>query len=388
MIETLANVLSFLEVDSQYFIISAGNDTLILTSDIAGPRNIGISDGTYSGSELATALQTALNADSTITGAGTITFSVSYSTTTYKFTINAGALHTIAYTHTGSDAGLTFGFTAIHAAAQTITSNIASGDPTSIVSTILSETEKYISNYCRRTFESTAYSLEKYNGKGYSVINLKQYPVTIVDRVAVGTRDAIYIKNTSTSTTASVSVTSTLIRLVKDGVADETVTFAANTTITAIVTAINLLGSGWSATIADSSFASFKSTELVTRSAAGCIDSQVIYLQIPNESKGEIEVDLNRGQIMLNGSFPSGFQNIFVDYTAGYSEADMPDDLKLAVKITIQYLYEKMKNTIFGVEFYNIGASGATGLRTIFEKGVIMPKEAERILSEYKSWRV
>jgi len=387
-IVSLADMLIFLDIDDQYFEINAGNDVLVFTSNVAGPRNIDLSDGTYSGASLATEIARAMNADTTLTG-GSITFAVTYSTTTYKFTIDATVGKTIAYTHSGSDAGLTLGFTADHAAAQTITSNTAASDPTAVVQDILTETEKFVSNYCRRTFESTAYTLERYDGKGYNIINLEQYPATIVDRVATGVRNAISIKNTNTGTSASVSVLTTGLRLVLDGTADSTdVTFATNTTISAMVTAVNAIGDGWVAASENAAYNSFKSSDLITQSALGCINGRLVYLTIPDESEYDIEVNLNKGQIMLPVGFGKGFQNIFVDYTAGYSSDNMPDDLKLAVKIIVQYLYEKRTNNVFGIEFYNIGASGSTGLRTIFETKFIMPKEAERILAEYKSWRI
>lgn len=102
------------------FIIDSTNDVLVLTSDLGGPVSIDIPDNTYTGAALATALQAAMNADATLTGSGTITFVVSYTST--KFTLDATVGHTIAFTFAGSDAGLTVGFRADEAAAQAITS--------------------------------------------------------------------------------------------------------------------------------------------------------------------------------------------------------------------------------------------------------------------------
>jgi len=388
MIESEANTLAFLQVTEGYFEINAGNNTLVLTSDEGGPSNISPADGTYNGAGLATALATAMNADDTLTGTGTITFDVTYSSSTLKFTLDATAGKTIAFTLAGSDGAYTFGFSADKSAAQTITSDDAAGDPTAIVGTLLTETEKFVSDFCRRTFESTAYTLERYNGNWSKIINLRQYPATIIDRVVAGTRSAIIIHNTNTGSSASVSVNTTGLRLVLDGTADTSVTFAANATITLIVAAINALGNGWVASVFESSIASFKSSELVTRSAASCINSRRVYLDIPDEAEYDVETDLDKGQIRLPLGFPRGFQNIFVDYTAGYSAADMPADLKLAVKIIVQYLYMKRNNTTYGVNFYNVGSSGSTGIRTIYETDSTFPREAIDILWRYKSLKV
>jgi len=110
-------------VTNEQFRISSSNDVLVLTSSEGGPVSIDVPDGFYSGSDLAQALEDAMNADNTLTGTGTITFSVAYNTSTYKFTIDAGTGYTIAYTNSGSDAGTTFGLTADASASQTIVSD-------------------------------------------------------------------------------------------------------------------------------------------------------------------------------------------------------------------------------------------------------------------------
>jgi len=372
-------------IDNQYFDITGGNDTLVLTSDQGGPSNIDVADGSYDCEELATALQTAMNADSAITGAGTITFSVSYSSTTKKFTIDATAGHTIAYTHSGSNGGFTFGFDDDHAAAQTITSDNPVGDPTALVSILKDSVEDFVSTYCKRTFESTSYTCEEYNGADYQMINLRQYPVTALDRVAIGTIDAISIKNTNTGTTASVTVLSTGLRLVLNGSADVSVTFATYTTLSTVVSAVNALGNGWVAAIYNSSLSSFKSTELLLRYGASCINSNVVYLQIPDWAEYDIQLDADRGQMRLPYGFYNGYKNVHVDYTAGYSSSNMPDDLKLAIYILVQFLYEKANKSMFGLETYNIGTGGTTGLRMIYEKEKKnFPREALDILGRYK----
>jgi len=382
-IESLANTLQFLDIDYGSFEINAINNEAIFTSSEGGPRTITLSDGTYDGDGLATELATQLNADATLTG-GSITFAVTYSSTTSKFTIDATAGNIIAYTHTGSDAGFTLGFDQDHSASQTITSDNAANDPTAIVSSILTSTEEFVSSWCRRTFESTSYTLERYSGRGYNIINLNNYPVTAVDRVAIGTRNAITVTNTNTGTSASATVTSTGLRLVLDGTADETVLWATYATIATVVAAVNALGSGWSASVTNTTYSSFKSSDLITQYGTSCINGRYVYLSIPNEAEYDIEVDLDNGQILYNAGFYKGFNNVFVDYTAGYSDSNMPEDLKLAVKIIVQYIYQQVKEGTFGVDLHNIGASGSTGARVVFEKGFIIPKEAERILSWYK----
>ena len=107
---------------NEYFRITSSNDVLVLTSDKGGPVNVDVPDAYYTAAGLATALAAAMNGNTTLTGS-TITFAVTYNTSTLEFTLDATASHTLAYTHTGSDAGATFGFTANHAASQTLVSD-------------------------------------------------------------------------------------------------------------------------------------------------------------------------------------------------------------------------------------------------------------------------
>ncbi len=97
--------------------ITSANDVLVLTSDQGGPVNVDTPDAYYTPSGLATALAAALNGSTTLTGS-TITFAVTYSTSTLSYTLNATTGHFLAYTHTGSDMAVTFGFNANHSSAQ------------------------------------------------------------------------------------------------------------------------------------------------------------------------------------------------------------------------------------------------------------------------------
>ena len=118
------------------FTITSDNDVMRFTSDLGGPVNIDVPDGTYNtGALLATALETAMNADTTLTSTGTITFTVTFSTSTQKYTIDAGVGHTISLDFYNSDAGYTFGFTDSTTAAQTNVSTEARGENPRTLST-------------------------------------------------------------------------------------------------------------------------------------------------------------------------------------------------------------------------------------------------------------
>ena len=97
-------ILDYPFTSTGYFVIRNENNTWTgLTSDQGGPSSITISNGTYTGAQLATVVQNALNANTTLTGSGTINFTVDYGVyyVTY-FRVRAGTGHWINYTYDGS----------------------------------------------------------------------------------------------------------------------------------------------------------------------------------------------------------------------------------------------------------------------------------------------
>lgn len=250
-----------------------------------------------------------------------------------------------------------------------------------VVDIIHEEVENFVSNYCRRTFESTSYTKKRYDGNGETILNLDDYPLTAVDRVSINIIDVIKVKNSNDYSTASVSVTSTGLRLVLNGTADTSITFAANTTMTAVVNAINALGNNWSAELLNSTYANFKSTELVEVYGLNTIDDNWVYLFKPYEALDDFLVNLNKGQLIRRFGWPSGYQNIIIDYTAGYSSTTMPKSLKNAIKNLVQYFYNKKEEETFGISEFRVDKIFA-----IFERGNI-PKEIKMVLNMYQRKR-
>ena len=248
---------------------------------------------------------------------------------------------------------------------------------TEIIGSIQEGVEKWVKNYCHKDFESTDYS-EYYSGEGNLYLQLDHYPITALTRVATGRRTAIRVYNSSTATSATVSVNSMGLVFTKDDTSDSTITFTAYTTMSTVVSAINLLGNGWTATIESSDYSSFKSSELVEMYGKSAIDSNYVYLDMPDEAIDNFEVYTQRGEIYKYGGWPEGYRNIFVKYTAGYSASTMPEDLKLAIKIICKYTYQRRNEESFGVQDYSAG-----DVRVAMESGSI-PKEAIDILNRHR----
>jgi len=251
--------------------------------------------------------------------------------------------------------------------------------PTDGTATMLLEmVEKFVQeNYCRRYFEETAYSKERYDGTGHRYLYLKNYPLVYVDRVSIGTRNVIRVKNTTATSTASVSVVSTGVRLVADGVANSTVLFATYTTLSAVATAINALA-GWTAEMTSSSYSSFKSTELLKVMGLNVVDSNWVDLEIPEDAEDDFRVYEKEGIIYSPFKWPICSQCIIVDYTAGYTTATMPKDLKAAIMLFAKFLYDRLSENLVNVSHYTV-----ENMVQIFEKEDF-PKEIRLILNKYK----
>jgi len=170
-IVSLIELLDFCGIGKEYFIITAANDVLKLKYNTGVVTDIDIADGTYEGESLAVQLQSKIN-----TAFPTASATVSYSTTTKKFTIAVISPNTIAYTHLGSDAGFTLGFDKDHAAAISIISDLAAGDPSAILESIRDGVENWVENYCHRIFEETEHT-EYHDGHGGGYLDLRYYPI-------------------------------------------------------------------------------------------------------------------------------------------------------------------------------------------------------------------
>jgi hypothetical protein len=98
---------------SDMFIVMNKGNQITLQSDLSpGAITLILTNNTYTGANLATHLQTVMNATDALTGTGTITFTVTYDDIYRIFTIDAGLGHTITFKENDSTAGDLMGFTA------------------------------------------------------------------------------------------------------------------------------------------------------------------------------------------------------------------------------------------------------------------------------------
>ena len=212
-----------------------------------------------------------------------------------------------------------------------------------LISNLITRVQAQIEKYCDRAFDSASYT-QIYNGDSTTKLYLDEYPVTAVTRVAIGRQGALQIDSSHSADFAvTVKVDATNLTLSvydSSGTTTSTATLDANdldataTTITAV--------SGFTATVL-SDYGIWEGTELVQFTERGFKDG-TISLDVFDERLAGYITDLDVGSIYYSGGFPTGFQNVYVDYTAGYST--IPGDLEqTAIEIITNVYKSRSINT-------------------------------------------
>lgn len=91
-------------------------------------------------------------------------------------------------------------------------------------------------------------------------------------------------------------------------------------------------------------------------------------------------VDHISGMINYPPCFPENFKNVQVDYTGGFVDADIPSNIKLAIKTVAKILYEKREQNALGLKDYHSGDA------VIKYDESLVPIDVKVILSSYKNW--
>src|SRR5262245_51606452 len=135
---------------------------------------------------------------------------------------------------------------------------------------------KAIKKFCGREFDSQTFD-ELYHDSGHDRLLLRQFPILSIARVAYAPTTVLRVKNTSSANQrAMAAVTGAGLSLtrVAAGITttDTSVTWAGNATLTAVAAAVNALGNGWSATVADVSYNNRASADL--RAVQGALNAK------------------------------------------------------------------------------------------------------------------
>src|SRR4051812_24597925 len=230
-------------------------------------------------------------------------------------------------------------------------------DEDTTLAALVTACSRAVRRHCKREFDSQQFD-ELYHGTDQPRLPLRQFPILSVARVAYDPVAVLRLTNTSASNQrATVAVTSSGLTLVRvaSGVSstDTPVTLAGNVTLSAVATAVNALGNGWSATVTDAAHNNRASADL--RAIQGALNARGASadLTLHLQELSAYEVDAARGWLTRtpgcvlpddgrHGLWWRGSLNYWrVIYTAGY--ATVPEDVQEACAQWVAALFWQTK---------------------------------------------
>ncbi len=199
-------------------------------------------------------------------------------------------------------------------------------DHDTLLEGLIDRASDIIETYLGRRILTRSYA-HRFDGDDNYSFFLAEYPVTAVARLSVGVDDGLAVTCSSTTAhRATVGVSTTTLTATITGGGDagsQTATFADNTTLADMATAIGAFTGGWSATSV-SRTNPVGSADLFVVSSQNALN-QVALLPIPATDVVGYTLDGPAG--FIRGPwFAKGVRNIYCEYTAGAST--VPDDIE------------------------------------------------------------
>jgi len=189
---------------------------------------------------------------------------------------------------------------------------------------LIDQATGWIERFTRRELKSRDYLFERYAGSS-SKIFTKNYPITKIESIGIGSIECIKVQNTALKYNAAVKVSPTGVTLVEEGSEGTEITFASYATMTLLAAEINS-NAGWAASTASSTVGAYPSDRLYRHPNYYCLNEDV-YLRCPYTPLNSYEVDMDNGIIDLGSAFYTTFKGIFICYTAGF--VTIPEEIKL-----------------------------------------------------------
>lgn len=257
----------------------------------------------------------------------------------------------------------------------------------------LNAVDTLFNEQCDREFGSTTYTNQEYNGTGGKRLWLRHIPVTAITQISDSREPGIRIKNTTSGaaratidiSTSAQTLTHTLVVGGTTTSASIDLTDAASDTLAELVTVLSALGNGWEAEIWETTLEPLPSTELLEVMGVnvgvprGGGDAEFEDFDIPGTPLGsDVRIeDREMGIIFSQRGFGGGVNKITVSYTAGYTAALMPNDLKLGVMAGAQALLNRGQEDGFGTNNFSTSV-----LRISYAKW--LPDYTLEMIAKYK----
>jgi hypothetical protein len=275
---------------------------------------------------------------------------------------------------------------------------------TSTIAALITAVTRAISKFCRRNFDTQTYD-ELYNGTGDRRLVLRQFPLVSVARVAYGPIPVLRVSNTGAANQrATVAVTATGLSLTRvasgTSTTDTSVTWASYPTLTQVAAAVNALGNGWSAVVADGSYANRASADLrAPQGALNAMNIQAPLLLHAQELSG-YDIDADRGWL-IRGPASAEMLDAFDDplpptwfgglnfwrvvYTAGF--ATVPDDVQEACAEWVARLFWQTKRDP-GLASESVPGAFARSIEHGWRGTASVPADIKVLLEPYRDHKL
>jgi hypothetical protein len=257
--------------------------------------------------------------------------------------------------------------------------NITDANSDDRLQQFINQISAMVQRYCNRLFVAVSNSVERYDMNNQKVLNLKNYPVTGVNRVAFGYANCIGYTYSGTATECTVQTLADSVKFMtvsSSGVTTfNTFSYATYPTTSLLAAAINAASFGVTATIQTPVVAS---KYINPEAGVSLINAGSFYSTWPDQATVEYIVsDPAAGQLSLKASFWNGWfaggnsfggsggyggyggyagyggvggpgaslnlsmgrgrQSLMVEYSGGYTS--VPDDVQFVVMELIQAAY-------------------------------------------------
>jgi hypothetical protein len=355
MLVTISDVKSYCNADNQTITIYENNKNLYFKRSSGASTLCELTADTYTPGGLAAHVQAVLRAEFEVDS-----LHCSWNDTTNKFTISAdGDDETIQYIHSNSTAGYSIGFTEDSEASNSISSNIEIVDRTATLTIIYNAVDKFVKNFTKRNIEAADYT-GLYRIYSF-MVTLDDFPVNSVSVVSddlfnpirlYNADDYIGVKYASQTLTFS------------DG---NTIDVSALSTLSDLVTAINSVGNGTTASILSSEYSSLSVSRMLDFPP-----HKLNNCDIPCYGEIASNYTLLENQGIMKFGKSSG--EVYIEYNAGYST--IPYDLKDCVLQITRHLYNRWLENTNGLSSYKLDDE-YTVYRTI-------PNVAKLFLNSYR----
>jgi len=288
-----------------------------------------------------------------------------------------------------------------------------------LVASLITAISDFIEKWCKRRFVTWSYD-ELYNGNGDRRMILRQYPIQSVKSVRYRPVTVLFVQNTNMTLIqqARVSVLNNGLALftMASGVATTTtagLTYAACPTLQSLATAINAIGSGWTAQVVGASagdYGLWPSSDLYVPGSFGDAleGTGILQSQGAQNARG-VNAELKMHTYELSGYqwdargwllraipytdpellhpedliFLVGINNFRVQYTAGYST--VPEAVQEAcAEWVAQLIYEIQRDPALQSQAILGGTTQAWNTAGFSGSGANMPPTVEALLAPYR----